>query len=682
MRRIQILSCLLVLLGSVDSAFAQAAPENPQTAQPAPTAPAEPAPAAPPAPAPAAPPAPAPGEPAAEPAPAPAPGGLTPPELAPIELPAAPALEPAPLLPDPTEAAAKLQAAEPPAPEQKKGWTAPESVFQLHGYMRMRGTLLRRGYLSHGTGNDRYALPGRTNYDPFAAYLPTDRVNVRDEDGKPIDTSGGAVAGQPVQNGCGDSAGGNGRCSSKNQVSGDLRLRLKPEIHLSDDVRVKAWIDLLDNVGAGTMGYGPNAPNTANAIRVRRAWAEARNRDLGELRFGRMGADWGLGILDNGGDRYGIDSDFSSDVDRIMGITNLAGFYLMAAYDWASEGDVRPGVGTPSGVAVDSAQNDDLDVYTFAAAHRMDEAAQQSALLRGEAVFNYGVYFVYRDQLLQAYDAAADKSDNQATNDFTFTRLNQTQYVPDIWAQLRWQGLRVEFEGTYTAGSLDGGCPKLDLKGTTGKTAIANAEEVTAASPADAGSRASNGTCKFRQLGAALETEYRLFDERLGLYLYSGFASGDSNAYGLAATNNPALQRVANGEVGNRTISTYQFHPDYRVDLILWRTLMQRVAGGYYFKPGVSYDFIRDPYGQLAGGRLDLVYSRASVADQTWGGSGNLGLEMDLSVYYRSEDGPDPMDGFYALAQWGVLFPFKGLNLPGDDATTAMVLRAVAGVAY
>ncbi len=677
MRRFLILlslvACLVACLAALvapDSALAQTAPAKPAPAAPAPE-PEEPTPV------------PGEAEPDASTAPDSSAGGvgLTPPALAPIELPPESGdavLGVGPALPDPAAAASKLEAAEPPAPEQKKGWTAPESVFQLHGYMRMRGTLLRRGYLSHGTGIDRQYQAGRANYDPFASYLPGVRQTRLASDAA---TDATPIA--PVQGGCGDRSGGDGRCSGKNQITGDMRLRLKPEIHLSDDIRVKAWIDLLDNVGAGTSGYGargqgvPSEPNSANTIRVRRAWAEARNRDLGELRFGRMGADWGLGILDNGGDRYGIDSDFSSDVDRLMGITNLAGFYLMAAYDWASEGDVQPGVATPSGVATDRSQNDDLNVYTFAAAHRLEESAQQSALLRGEAVFNYGVYFVYRDQLLQSAAPSNDASSVSAKK-YNYVRLNQTQYIPDLWLQLRWQGLRLEFEGSYTAGTLEGGCPRLEMD--ANMTATLNDDtEVLASNPSG---RSKGGSCKLRQLGAALEVEYRLFDERLGLYLYSGFASGDANAYGLASTNDPSLQRTAAGTTGNGQVSTYQFHPDYRVDLILWRTLMGRVAGGYYFKPGVSYDFIRDPYGQLAGGRLDVIYSRASSPDQTWGQSGNLGLEMDLTLYYRSEDGPDLMDGFYGLLQGGMLFPLKGLNFPADDATSAMVVRAVAGVAY
>jgi uncharacterized protein (TIGR04551 family) len=198
--------------------------------------------------------------------------------------------------------------------------------------------------------------------------------------------------------------------------------------------------------------------------------------------------------------------------------------------------------------------------------------------------------------------------------------------------------------------------------------------------------RRTGGECTFRQLGAALESEYRLFDDRLGIHFLSGLASGDSNAYGLAQTNDPSLQRSETADA-DRTISTYQFHPDYRVDLILWRTLMRRVAGGYYFKPGVSYDFIHDPYGQQAGARVDVIYSRAVAAKQTWGNSGNLGLELDLSLYYRSEDGPDLWDGFYTTIQWGILFPFQGLKYtdgvgaPGGNKN-AMILRGVLGIAF
>jgi uncharacterized protein (TIGR04551 family) len=256
--------------------------------------------------------------------------------------------------------------------------------------------------------------------------------------------------------------------------------------------------------------------------------------------------------------------------------------------------------------------------------------------------------------------------------------------VPDLWAQVLWEGLRVELEAAYVAGSVEGQCPTMLSAGSGSDNPWKLATEQTVGSP----NFERDGECKFRQFGVALELEYRLFDERLGLHLMSGFATGDSQAYGLAATNDSSLQRTdgTGAGTGDRTNSTFGFHPDYRIDLILWRTIMRRVAGAYYFRPGVSYDFIRDPYGQLAGGRVDVIYSRASTPNQTWGDDGNLGLELDLSLYYRSEDGPDVADGFYGLVQFGVLFPFAGLGYDDiDDAPgsrNAMILRGVAGIAF
>jgi uncharacterized protein (TIGR04551 family) len=640
----------------------------------------------------------APAEPAEGEAPAPEPAAEEP--AAPAE-PASPGpvLEPPSLTPLELDAktAAPAPEAKPVTVAEKKGWKLPETVFHLHGYLRMRGGLLKDGALGHSAGYDRlrYTAEGaeRLNYDPFSYFYSSDSRSATPglgptmPDDRPSGEPTDEPNSEPIEGGCGDSAGGDGRCKKKTLVGGDLRFRLKPEIHLSDDIRVKAWIDLIDNVGLGTTGNGTNDSDFdlgRSALRVRRAWGEARNRDIGEIRFGRMGADWGLGILDNGGDRNGLDSDFSSDVDRIMGMTNLAGFYFMAAYDWARQGVVLLPKDSPSGVPIDRAQRDDTDSVTAAIAHRLDPEVQRAALSRGEAVFNYGVYFVWRKQLLQ--DRRADEAGKP------FYRLNQKQYIPDLWAQFLWEGLRLELEATYVAGSLEGGCP---LLGDNNSGELERLQEAREGLHTKGGlfQRASSGQCKFRQLGIALEAEYRLYDDRLGIHFLAGLASGDKNAYGLAATNDPRFQRNGqNGDAnadGARSISTFQFHPDYRVDQILWRTVMRRVAGAYYLKPGISYDFIRDPYGQRAGARVDAIYSRAMATNQTYGRSANLGLELDLSLYYRSEDGPDLWDGFYTLIQFGILFPFQGLNYPDtptyDDApkgNNAISFRGVMGIQF
>jgi uncharacterized protein (TIGR04551 family) len=144
----------------------------------------------------------------------------------------------------------------------------------------------------------------------------------------------------------------------------------------------------------------------------------------------------------------------------------------------------------------------------------------------------------------------------------------------------------------------------------------------------------------------------------------------------------------------DRTISTLQFHPNYRVDLILWRQIMGRVAGAYYLRPGVSYDLISTPFGQTLGGKVELIYSRASQETQTYGSDPNLGVELDVSIYYGDERGSASADGFYGMLQYGILFPMDGLGYPEFDGrtvdtvsgstelSTAWTLRMLMGVRF
>jgi hypothetical protein len=69
---------------------------------------------------------------------------------------------------------------------------------------------------------------------------------------------------------------------------------------------------------------------------------------------------------------------------------------------------------------------------------------------------------------------------------------------------------------------------------------------------------------------------------------------------------------------------------------------------------------------------------------QAYGHEPNLGFEIDATVYYRSEDGPAVDDGFYAFAQYGVLFPGSGLNMPTVDQkmNNAQTIRLVLGVQF
>jgi uncharacterized protein (TIGR04551 family) len=165
-------------------------------------------------------------------------------------------------------------------------------------------------------------------------------------------------------------------------------------------------------------------------------------------------------------------------------------------------------------------------------------------------------------------------------------------------------------------------------------------------------------------------------------------ASGDPDVVGLSQYEDLATQPV-----GQKTVSNFSFHPDYRIDLILWRRIMGRIAGAYYLAPGMSYDIIRSDFGRVLGARFDFIYSRAMYEQQAYASEPNLGAEIDLSIYYRTEDGPSAKDGFFAAAQFGILFPLNGLKYlevngirePGTEGlgvSRAMALRLILGIQF
>ncbi|HEV8246407.1 MAG TPA: TIGR04551 family protein, partial [Polyangiaceae bacterium] len=80
-----------------------------------------------------------------------------------------------------------------------------------------------------------------------------------------------------------------------------------------------------------------------------------------------------------------------------------------------------------------------------------------------------------------------------------------------------------------------------------------------------------------------------------------------------------------------------------------------------------------DPNGQRIGGGLTVIWSRASEFIQTPGHAHDLGIELDARLYYQSKDGalndvPDQMGGFFAMFEYGVLFPMSGLGYPSNEA--------------
>jgi uncharacterized protein (TIGR04551 family) len=567
-------------------------------------------------------------------------------------------------------------------------WAHTRPIVEIHGYFRTRGELYH-------------------NFSLGRPAVSTDNQNLWPQ---PLDNSYTLPNGTPRQVLlCGDSR--TDECKDKTQSHANLRLRLNPEIHVSDNLRVMMQVDLLDNLVLGSTpdayalklrvynpanttnatgngyapavngynGYAPlgafsttQGPPTAgvngyrNSIDVQRAWAEYLT-PLGQIRFGRMPSHWGLGMLVNSGD--GIDHDYQTNADRIMFVSGIKSMdlYFGGAWDFVSSG---PTNGSPydvyGGQPYNTANLSNVNQWVAFIAKRTNPELQRLKLARNELVVNGGLYTVYRSQLIdvKAGDNPYTIDTTSTTNNNGFERRGAQAIIPDAWLQILWNKLRIEAELATIWGSIEN-------------------------------SPVSAKTTQVRQWGLATQTELRAVEDKLRVQFGAGWASGDPHVEGLAPGPNGLQARQSEG-----AIRTFRFHPSYQVDYIFFRRLMSRVQGAYYFRPSVEYDFVRNPNGQKFGGGAAIIWSRASEFVQTPGNKRDLGVELDLQVYYQSKDGslnddPNKMGGFYSALQYGVFFPLGGLDyLPGESSgpavpqnvsfelSTAQTVRLILGVLF
>ena len=490
-------------------------------------------------------------------------------------------------------------------------------------------------------------------------------------------------------------------CTGRSQSMANMRFRINPEIHITDNIAIYSQIDVFDNLilGSTPQGYytggqgSPWAPVTAfsstqvtptaqnsltPSITVSRAWAEVTNQSLGQIRFGRMPGQWGLGILANAGN--GIDSDFQSHSDRIMYAARVRPLHLFLAafYDFASTGatSASPRYEVGQGQPIDVSQLDDVSQYGLALGRRVDPAEARQRLARGQLVINGGLYGLFRNQTLSTEYVNADAttgrdqrtvgSDSSTPITTQALRRGAWAVISDLWFQILHRSFRFEVEAAFIYG----------------ETTIAR----DAANP-------GNNPYRLTQFGGAAEFEYRLLNNRLTIEFKTGYATGDSDLEGLNYHNGLiAPQRAA---ATSNTL--FRFHPDYRVDMILWRQIFRQVSGAYYFRPGVTYAFVNSPGGDRLYGRAAVIWSRASEFVQTRGNAADLGIEINAEVTYQSNFrdttlGDRPGAGFFASLQYGVLFPMEGLGPRLDERTTstyssfslstAQTVRGVFGVMY
>ena len=433
----------------------------------------------------------------------------------------------------------------------------------------------------------------------------------------------------------------------------DTRLRTDLAFYAPGGmVAVKARVDVLDNVSFGDSADGiPGGSLTqrppGSAFIVKRAWGEAVT-PLGYFAAGRMGAHWGLGMLSNGGDC--ADCDSGDAADRVTFATAALGHIFAVAYDFSAVGhDVarKDEVRT-----VDVEPSAAVRTFSLAILNWRNDASRERRTAAGKATFEYGLAWSHRWQDADIPASYLPLSVPVAIGPAQLIRRGLIADVADLWLRLETRHAHVELEAAYLHSEVDqaSSLPGFEVP-----------ERVTS-----------------NQFGLALESTFGELDGSFDLGMDMGFASGDS-APGFGAR--PALQDLTapvNGDLDgpqavppyDNTVDNFRFHPDYRVDRILFREIIGTVTDAFYLRPHA-----RLRLATFHSARLDLgvagVMSWANYASSTPGGHRALGLEIDPTLAYHADN------GFAVQLEYAVLFPWAGLDNPaaGLIAKPAQLLR-------
>ena len=549
------------------------------------------------------------------------------------------------------------------------------NFLEFNGYFRSRFDYYNN--LSLGT-YDPIRQRGTSSVAPPTFYRPFNGEDCPDD---------GLVEGYP----CSPNAEDN-----QSMTSFNMRLRLDPTLNVSEDIRIRTTVDVFDNLvlGSTPRALSADAPfsllsdsqltpengfNTAvDAIRFKRVWAEV-DTPIGQLRVGRQPQNFGMGLLLNDGN--GFDQDYGDSADQIQFTTTVPGvdMVITPSYSITSSGATgRGGVidaNTAFGRGEDGQRynldpRDDIHNFQITLLKRDKEEDVQARLRDGDLVFNYGAYFSWKTQALDnpAAFAGNGQEPNEASIDDNFVSRNANAFSLSGWARLNWGKLRLEAEAVGFYASVDGTSLTSSSDPAARDTRLDALDEEGVVIAQD---------LLALQGGFAFESDYRLLNDSLVIGLDFGIASGDdAPGFGLRpGTNSDPEQGDFDGEqygeclergtdvngddacasVDNN-ITNFRFDPNFNIDLILFREVLGTVTDALYVKPHVSYFVTED-----LGVRADLIWSNAIFGSSTPGLSNPLGVELDATGFYKSDD------GFFIMLQGGAMVPLAGLGHARDS---------------
>lgn len=434
---------------------------------------------------------------------------------------------------------------------------------------------------------------------------------------------------------------------SRVQTNADMRLRLDGEVAVGYGVTFRTRLHVLDNLRLGStpdadfVGGTFTQRSPASAIDVRQLYGEVL-LPFGVLRAGRMGAlvDWGTGFFVNAGNN--LDDDFGDVGDRVSFTTSLGGLLWNALYEITASGPGTDLVDARVKPSFDLDPRDDVRTLAFSLAKWDTNDTRRRLLQADRTRFNFGLIGAYRWQDYDFAPMAAPSSRAAISRGLGVI-------VADAWARLDVSRFSLEAEL---------GLVRLDVKNISLDPTVMTNIPVT-------------GT----QLGGVIRADWRA-SARFFSRLEVGFASGDSapgfgsRPTGITPTQPGDLdgpQFDLSRAVPDSTIDNFRFHPNYRIDLILFRRLIGLVTDAVYFRPMVRWRV--GPMVTLEGA---VIGSFAMFASSTPGGASPLGVETNIAMNYEQEW------GFLGRVEYGLLVPLSGFAdvVRGVSATPAHALRA------
>ncbi len=439
----------------------------------------------------------------------------------------------------------------------------------------------------------------------------------------------------------------------------DMRLRTDLTLYAPfGGVAVKVRVDTLDNLALGSLPEGNPAGSTSQRspevpIRIKRAYGEALT-PFGLLTAGRTGSQWGLGMLTNGGDCP--DCDSGDAADRIAFVTPVLQHVWALAYDFSATGPLIQRRDTRRTLDLDPA--DDVRSFTAAVMRFDTDLSRQRRRKANRWTFNYGSYFSVRWQDRDVPATYVPNNDPEPLGPNQVIARNYTAMAGDIWLRLDGPWMRAEVEFAVLAADV-------------GQSSLVPGVLV-------------NRPVKSRQFGLAFESSFGRPEGLWQAGLDFGIASGDPTP-GFGALEDVNAPAALPGDLEgpqavppfDNNADNFRFHPDYRVDRILFRELIGTVTDALYLRPHGRIRLREFGPGVLSL-QLAMIVSSALEATSTPGGKTLLGLELDPTLVYESRD------GFSMALEYAALFPFEGLDNPSQNlqAQPAQLMRLRLGYLF